>query len=57
MQNWEKYLYFVFVLILVLLLVSPKSNAPGIFQTLGGAATNQIVALQGGNPQPLNGGR
>lgn len=53
----EKYIFFVFLLILVFLLVAPKSNAGGIIQTLGGGITNQIVALQGGSPQALNGGR
>ena len=57
MKDWEKYLYFVFVLILIFLLVAPKSHAGGIIQTLGGAATNQVMALQGGNPKSLNGGR
>jgi hypothetical protein len=47
----------VFILILVFLLVAPQSNARGIIGTLGGAATNQIVALQGGKPQALNGGQ
>lgn len=53
----ERYVFLVFLLILALILVAPQSNASGIIQTLGGAATNQIVALQGGTPQPLNGGR
>lgn len=53
MAQW---VFFVFLLILVFLLVAPKSNANGIIQTLGGAATNQIVALQGGSPRSLNGG-
>ena len=49
-------MFFVFLLILVFLLVAPRSNAGSIIQTLGGAATNQIVALQGGTPRALNGG-
>jgi hypothetical protein len=53
----EKWVFFVFVLILVFLLVAPQSNAGTILQTLGGTATNQIVALQGGTPRALNGGR
>lgn len=52
----ETWVFFVFLLILVFLLVAPRSNAGSIIQTLGGAATNQIVALQGGSPRPLNGG-
>jgi hypothetical protein len=53
----EKWIFFVFLLIVVFLLVAPRSNAGSIIQTLGGAATNQIVALQGGTPRSLNGGR
>lgn len=52
----EKWIFFVFLLVLVFLLVAPRSNAGSIIQTLGGAATNQIVALQGGTPRGLNGG-
>lgn len=52
----EKWIFFVFLLILVFLLVAPQSNSASIIQTLGGAATNQIVALQGGTPRALNGG-
>jgi len=53
----EKWVFLVFLLIMVFLLVAPKSNAGSIIQTLGGGVTNQIVALQGGSPTPLNGGR
>ena len=52
----EKWIFFVFLLIVVFLLVAPRSNAGSIIQTLGGAATNQIVALQGRSSGSVLGG-